>query len=285
MLFVGSFMAFCAVFILIYVGVPLFIGRAESLKKGAQQFQMGQKMDKAILTEETRKAAQLTLILPVLFGVVGFMFLKQSPVMGMVAGVALGFIFPRFYLTMLIQKRKRKFGEQLVDSLMIMSSSFRGGLSLLQALEAVADEMPDPIRMEFNTVIGESKMGVPLEDAFAHLYKRMPSAAMQQMITAILLARETGGNLPSIFMTIVSGIREHRKIQGQMDALTLQGRIQGVVLTLLPVAFTVFVTGTNPKFFDVMLSVEIGKTLLMVCALLWVVAVIMIWKISTIKEY
>ena len=160
---------------------------------------------------------------------------------GVLLGVGGGFFFPGMYNAILIAHNKKKFENQLVDSLMIMSSSFRGGLSLIQAMEAVVEEMPDPINLEFSMVIGENKMGVSLEEALYHLYNRQPSTAVQQMITAILLARETGGNLPAIFSRIVNNIREHKRIKAQIDTLTIQGKIQGVVMSLLPLAFFVVI--------------------------------------------
>ena len=180
---------------------------------------------------------------------------------------------------------REKFNDQLVDALMIMSSSFRGGLSLVQALEAVVDEMPNPINKEIAIVLGENKMGVSLEEALYHLYNRQPSTAVQQMITAILLARETGGNLPVIFTRIVNNIRETKKIQQSLDTLTLQGKIQGGVMSLLPIGFGFIVYSANRRIFDHMLQSQMGKTLLVVASVLEVVGVFFIWKVSTFKDY
>src|SRR5262249_5621725 len=145
--------------------------------------------------------------------------------------IIVGFAVPRLRLSQLVAARRRKFGDQLVDALMIMSSSFRGGLSLIQAIEAVVDEMPEPIKQEFGIVLGENKMGVPLDESLNRLYKRMPSPALQQMVTAILLARETGGNLALIFSRIIATTRERKKIEQNLNTLTIQGRIQAVVMS------------------------------------------------------
>ena len=181
--------------------------------------------------------------------------------------------------------RKRRFNDQLVDALMIMSSSFRGGLSLIQAIEAVVEEMPDPLSHEFAMVLNENKMGVSLEDSLGHLYKRIPSAALQQTQTAILLARETGGNLPIIFSRIVTTIREHKKIQENIVTLTLQGKIQGIVMSALPIGFVLMVNTTNPEFFRTMLTTEIGRIILIIAAIMWVCGAFLIWQISTFREY
>jgi len=165
-----------------------------------------------------------------------------------------------------------------------MSSSFRGGLSLVQAFESVADEMPEPAKGEFSVVLGENKMGVSLDESLNRLHTRMPSPAMQQMVTAILLARETGGNLPIIFTRIVTSTRERKKIEKNLQTLTVQGKIQAVVMTGLPVFFFFTVSGSNPHFFDTMLNSPKGQQLMTICIVLWILGAGSIWKISTFKD-
>jgi len=96
------------------------------------------------------------------------------------------------------------------------------------------------------------KMGVSLDESLNRLYVRMPSPALQQMVTAILLARETGGNLPVIFTRIVNTTRERKKIEKNLQTLTVQGKIQAAVMTGLPIFFFFTVSGANPHFFDTM---------------------------------
>jgi tight adherence protein B len=158
-------------------------------------------------------------------------------------------------------------------------------LSLIQAMEAIVDEMPDPINQEVSTVLGENKMGVSLDEALNHLYNRMPSSALQQLITAILLARETGGNLPVILERIILVVREQKRIQGQIETLTLQGKIQGVVMSMLPIGFFLFIYSSNPGFFDHMFHSPTGRALLIYACISEVIGGFMIWKISTFKDF
>jgi len=189
----------------------------------------------------------------------GLLFFPEGKkAIGVIVGLVLGAVLPRIYVGRLLAARKQKFNDQLMDCLMIMSSSFRGGLSLVQAFESVVDEMSDPAKGEFSVVLGENKMGVSLDESLNRLYRRMPSAAMQQMVTAILLARETGGNLPVIFSRIISSMRERKKVEKNLQTLTIQGKIQAVVMTGLPVFFFLGVSGTNPHFFDTLLHTPQG---------------------------
>ena len=279
------FLIFFCVAIAVYGLSPVFVRGAVAINQ-QQAKTLISKADLYLQDNELQRAHTLTIIMPVIFAVCGFLFFPEYlRLAGVIVGIIIGIILPKMYVATLIGRRKTKFNDQLVDALMIMSSSFRGGLSLVQAIEAVVDEMPDPIKREFGIVLGENKMGVSLDESLNRLYIRMPSVSLQQMITAILLARETGGNLPAIFSRIVGTIRERRKVEQNLNTLTIQGKIQAIVMTGLPVFFVIGVSASNPKFFDVMFRLPDGRLLLMVCAGLWLIGAFFIWSISRFKDF
>lgn len=275
---------FISVSLFAYFGVPFIVTTyIELTKKRAKKFVVD--MDRTMMQSDIRKVTPLYFVAPPGLGVLGFMFgPSEMQIPCAIIGVVAGFWLPGFYSGILVRKRREKFDVQLVDALMIMSSSFRGGLSLIQAMEAVVEEMPEPIRQEFGIVLGENKMGVTMDEAMNRLYKRMPAPAMQQMITAILLAREAGGNLPLIFSRIVQNIRERKKIEENLQVLTIQGKLQALVMSGLPVGFFMMVNSTNPGYFKTMLTSDIGRILMMVCLGLWIVGTFMIVKISSFKD-
>lgn len=243
-------------------------------------------MEQLMSRQEAKKMSRLFVFAPIILATtLYFLFPEGMKLVGVIFGVFLGIIFPGIYISTFRKRTKEKFDTQLVDALMIMSSSFRGGLSLIQAIEAVVEEMPDPINKEFATVLGENKMGVSLDEALNHLYKRMPSSALQQMITAILLARETGGNLPAIFSRISTTIRENRKIQQNLDTLTIQGKIQGFVMSLLPIGFGFIVYSANPRIFNHMFVSDLGRVMLVYALFSETIGAFLIWKISTFKDF
>jgi tight adherence protein B len=284
MLILSLFLLFVAVTLLGVTFVPTLVARSSQMNKDRAQAVVG-KIDRYMKEEELKKMYQLVLLGPVVLGIAGFfIFPEGQKLIGLIAGVVFGYILPRVYVGRLVTIRKQKFNDQLIDAMMIMSSSFRGGLSLVQAFESVADEMPDPTKGEFGVVLGENKMGVPLDESLNRLYRRMPSPAMQQLVTAILLARDTGGNLPIIFARIVKSTREQKKIEKNLQTLTMQGKIQAVVMTSLPVFFFFTVSGTNPHFFDTMFNSPRGQNLMVLCIVLWVLGALSIWKISTFKD-
>lgn len=279
------FLVFCTVTLLGYSIIPMMYNASIAYGKKREQ-KLTNKMDRLLPRTDAKKMAKYFTLAPIVVPTVCyFVFPMDFRLFGVMVGLLGGLIAPGLYTQILTQQNRNKFNDQLIDALMIMSSSFRGGLSLIQAFEAVVEEMPDPMNHEVGTVLGENKMGVSLEDALNHLYNRMPTPSMQQMITAILLARETGGNLPVIFSRIVTNIRERKKIQQNIDTLTLQGKIQGIVMSCLPIGFGFVVYSSNPHFFDSLLYSDIGHKLIIIAIFLQVLGGFFIWKISTFKDF
>ena len=285
-LWVASMLLFFgSVGILSYMVFPFAFDRWVDINRKRSQA-LADDMEQAYVRVRVQRLSVLYILGPMLFGVAAFLtFPEELKLIGVIFGFVIGFVGPSIYVKSFIEKRRSKFQTQLIDALMILSSSLKGGLSLIQALEVVVEEMPDPINQEFAILLGENKMGVVLEESFARLYRRMPSIALHQIITAILLARETGGNLPIIFARIVTTIRENKKIQQNIDNLTLQGKLQGVIMSLLPVGFGIVVYSSNNKFFDLMLNSDLGRGLLIYAFISECIGVFMIWRISTFKNF
>lgn len=285
MLFIILFIIFLTVAVSSFIIIP-FVYERTALASEKRKKQITTNIEQILPKSEAQKLGKLFFLAPIVLGAVFYIFFPEDfQIIGAAIGAVSGLVFPGFYIKILVRRMKDKFTDQLVDALMIMSSSFRGGLSLVQAIEAVVDEMPDPINSEFSTVLGENKMGVSLEEALYHLYNRMPSVALQQMITAILLARETGGNLPVIFSRIVTNIRESKKIQQNLNTLTLQGKIQGFVMALLPIGFGFIIFSANKKIFMHMLHSKVGQAMLIYAVISEVIGAFLIIKISTFKDF
>ena len=133
--------------------MPPFLARSSQMNKDRAQAIVG-RVSRYMREEELKKMYRLVLLGPLVLGVAGFfLFPEGKRLIGVIAGVVLGYSLPRGYIGHLIKVRQQKFNDQLIDAIMIMSSSFRGGLSLVQAFESVADEMPDPAKGEFGVVL------------------------------------------------------------------------------------------------------------------------------------
>ena len=199
-------------------------------------------------------------------------------------GTAAGFLVgPGLLIKNLLHRRKVRFAAQLVDGLMILTSSLKGGLSLLQAMEVVAEEMPQPISQEFSLIVKENKMGISFEDSLRTMYNRINVEDLKLVINSILVARETGGDLTKVLNRLCTTIRDNNKLIDSVKTLTTQGRLQGMIMMVLPILFVFFVNSTNPSHFNIMFQDETGRMLLVVAVVLQVVGMILIRRFSTIK--
>ena len=152
-----------------------------------------------------------------------------------VAGAVAGLFVPGFYVRMQQGRRLTLFDNQLGDMLNLVVNGLRAGFSVMQALEAVAKEMPPPISIEFRRVVQEMQLGITMEQALANLTRRIPSRDLDFVVTAINVQREVGGNLAEILDNITYTIRERVRIKGEIATLTAQGMITGWIISALPI--------------------------------------------------
>ncbi|MFA5144936.1 MAG: type II secretion system F family protein [Candidatus Omnitrophota bacterium] len=210
------------------------------------------------------------------------MLLFHQVVIAVIAG-AVGFLLPAFVIKQMEIQRKEKFLNQLVDGLMIVSSSLKGGLSFIQAIEVLVEEMPPPISQEFGLILRENKIGLTLEDSLKRLNDRLKMNELGLVINSILVARETGGDLTKVFSKLCSTFRDNHKLKENIRTLTLQGRLQGIIMSVLPIVFVWWVLTFNRQHFDIMLNTEQGRMLLLVAVVLQIVGVLLIRKFSMVR--
>jgi tight adherence protein B len=149
-------------------------------------------------------------------------------------GLPTGYGLPRYVVNTLWERRIDAFEDQLLDALTFMSNGLKSGLSLLQAMDMVREELPDPISQEFALALNEQRLGVPLEDSLLALEKRVGTEDIQIVVTSINILRQSGGNLSETFDTVAETIRERKKVQGRIRSLTAQGVAQGVIIVAMP---------------------------------------------------
>lgn len=199
------------------------------------------------------------------------------------AGAALGLLVPDLWVRQARAFRKRRFQEQLLDALFILSSSLKAGLSFVQALESLEAEMAPPASQEFGLVVRAHRLGQTLEEALQGLNQRMASDELNLIVTAILVARETGGDVTTIISQLVSTIRERKKLLEKVKTLTLLGKLQGYIMSVLPVVFALFVRSVTPRYFEVMLEDAVGQGLLVLAAALWLVGMVLLFRLSRVE--
>ncbi|NLE50611.1 MAG: secretion system protein [Chloroflexi bacterium] len=178
---------------------------------------------------------------------VAWFIIFGNPIAGGAAGVA-GLFIPRFYVARKQGQRLRAFEAQLPDTIALWVNALRSGYSVMQAMEAISKEAPEPTATEFRRVVQEVQLGVPMEASLDHLLNRMPSEDMDLVNTAVNIQREVGGNLAEILEAIAHTIRERIKLKGEIRVLTSQGRITGWLISLLPIILTMFLMVVSPGY-------------------------------------
>ena len=260
--------------------VPFIKGKAENWQE-KRVGKSAERLEQMFIKVDKKKLALIYALSPLIAGLLGLIIFRNFLAVFLFA--VAGLVLPAMRVRHLQQARYRKFNSQLPDGIMILSSCLKGGLSLLQAIETVVDEMPLPISQEFGMVIKENKMGISLEQSLAHLGRRMLSEDLNLMNTAILVARETGGNLPQVFSRLVNTIRSKANINETVRTMTLQGRVQGVILSSMPFVFSLFLYKINPKMFEQMFETEAGRLMLGAAVVLQIIGILLIRIFSRVE--
>lgn len=196
---------------------------------------------------------------------------------------ALMALLPLVWLLFRRRKRLKNFGAQLPDALELIARALRAGHSLQAGFNLVQDEMPDPIAKEFGRVFEEQNLGVPFDESLESLSTRIPNTDLRFFTTAIILQRQTGGDLAEILDKIGNLIRERFRIWGQVQALTGEGRLSGIVLLGLPPVLFLAVYHLNPQYVSVLFTDPMGKQMLAGGVFLQVIGALVIRKIINIK--
>jgi tight adherence protein B len=197
--------------------------------------------------------------------------------------VLLGTVAPFLYLAVLASRRRAKFDEQLPSTLQLLSGALQAGHSLQQATDTVVHEAGDPIAGEFQRVLTEARLGRPLEEAFEAMAKRTGSVDFEWTVMAIRLQRQVGGNLAEVLSTVSQTIRDRYSLKRQIRALSAEGRLSSLILSILPFLLFAALLLFNPLFLRPLYTTGIGILMMAGAAVLMVLGVFWLRKITEIK--
>ncbi len=206
----------------------------------------------------------------------------RNPIFGLIAFVILVLIVIGA-LNFLGGREKRRFENQLPDTLTLISTSLRAGYSLLQAVEAVASEAPNPTAREFGRAIAEARLGRPVVQALQGITARSQSQDFDWAVMAIEIQREVGGNLAEVLQTVAETMRQRNRLKGEIRALTAEGRISAIVLGILPFAMAGFLWTTNPEYISTLFTTTFGFVAIGVGLLLMTAGIIWLRRIVNIE--
>lgn len=180
------------------------------------------------------------------------------------------------------ERRQQKFDEQFTDAIALISNAVRSGLSLMQAMELVVSEMPNPVAYEMNLVIQSTRVGIPIDIALTEMSKRIQSVDLDIFITAVLIQSQTGGNLTEILETLGLTIRERFKLQRRIKALTAQGIASAYILTFLPIVLGIALFFVQPEMMKLLFTTNYGLMLNLLVIVMISIGSFFVKKIITI---
>lgn len=198
-------------------------------------------------------------------------------------GLPTGYRLPRVVVQWMWQRRIERFEDQLLDALAFMSNGLKSGLSLLQSMDMVREELPNPIAEEFALTLNQQRLGVPLEDALVGLEKRIGTEDVQIIVTSINILRQSGGNLAETFDTVAHTIRERKKVSGKVKSLTAQGVAQGVIIVMMPFVLAFALWLIDPVLISRLWTTALGWALIFFMLTLQIIGGMLIRKIVRVE--
>ena len=193
-----------------------------------------------------------------------------------------GLFISKLWIKFMRMRRLNLFNEQFLDAIGVISNALKSGLSLQQALARVALQYPAPLSQELSMISKEVALGVPLERSLLNICKRVESEDLDLFVTATSVVKDTGGNLSEMFDTIADTLRERNTIRGKIKGLTAQGRMQGIVIGIMPVALGFILYKLDPNLIMPLFNDPIGWAILFIIVLFEAIGAFFIAKIIRI---
>ncbi len=218
-------------------------------------------LDLMFVEVEEKKLTAILFLLSLGLGAIAFFALWPNLIAGLIVGgalTALGWSLPLVFVKIMHDSRCTRFTDQMIDGLTIMANGIKSGLSVPQAMERVVENLQNPISQEFNLVLSQLRLGRSVEEALTELGERIPKPDVQMFVTSINILKETGGNLAETFQTIVQTIRERQKIEKKIQAMTAQGIMQGIIISLVPIVIMIVFLVLDPKYVMPMFTTTLG---------------------------
>ncbi|MGE5553699.1 MAG: type II secretion system F family protein [Betaproteobacteria bacterium] len=256
------------------------VSRSFDSRAGAKQLQV--KLERADILLKGSEFLVINLLATAGLALAGLVVTRGNP-LAAVGGLVVGWLLPRMYLEQRTVKRQKAFNAQLAEALTVMSNSLKAGYSFLQAMEMVSREMLPPISLEFGRALREVALGVATETALEAMVRRVGSDDLDLVVTCVLIQRQVGGNLAEILDNISHTIRERIRIKGEIKTLTAQGRMSGLIISLLPFALTGLMFALSPKYITQLLTHPLGRPMLVMGLISEGIGVLLIRKITDVE--
>ncbi len=223
----------------------------------------------------------LIMLVSSIFVFIAMYFISKHPIIALFAA-SICWILPLQKLRIERSKRMSRFEEQLPEALDIMSRALRAGHPFTETLNLVAEEMDSPIAYEFGRTFSDINYGVSIKQGFLSLLERIPSMSLMTVITAVLIQRETGGNMAEILDKISAVVRSRFRFQRKVRTLSAEGRLSAWILTLVPFVLAAVIMLLNPDYLPMLTKDPLGRDLIVTAFVMISVGILWIRKLIRI---
>lgn len=254
------------------------------LRTALKRVQRLEQLQDLMLQADVNWSMMTVLLVFLLTGAAGLSlgFVSRGP-LGALAGLCAGLYLPYWLLKFKKKRRIKKFEKQLPEALDLLARGLKAGHAFSSGLQIVGGEMPNPIGVEFFKTFKEYNHGMDMNNALINLCDRVELRELRFFTTAVMIQRETGGNLVEILEKISGLIRERFKLRNQIKALTAEGRLSGVILVLMPPILFLVMMRINPDYTMLLVNHPLGRMMAMTALTLQALGMIAIRKIVNIK--
>jgi tight adherence protein B len=255
------------------------------LDQALRNVRVGERLEMLLYQAGVGLRAGSLIMLCVLFAAGGYIIglAMSHRVFPAIVGLAACGPLPLLYVMQKKSQRMRAFSREFPDALDLLVTALRAGLSFTAAMQIVAEEAPEPVRGEFAVTVEEQSLGLDPREALLNLTRRVDVLDLRFFATAVLLQRETGGNLAEVLANTSALIRDRFRVLGDIATYTAQGKITGLILVCLPIFITLFMLVLTPNFFKPMLDSDSGRFALWFAAGMQTAGILAVRKIVNIR--
>ena len=229
-----------------------------------------------------KRVMNISIVIMFLVFMITLIITRMNLLVSVIMG-AVGLLVPRILLNYYMKKRKNTFEAQFVQGLEFLSSSVRAGLSLVQALESLVENTMPPLSQEFDLLLREYRIGIPLNEALQNLSRRVKSDELNLMVYSVIITRELGGDISEIFEHLADVIRERHRVMERIETLTAQGRLQAMVCGAIPFLLYGLLFMWQPEFIKPLFETKVGQVAIYAVCLFQVIVILLVRRLINIK--
>lgn len=278
---IAGILLFFVAFFLVVLGGGEWAANRISEERGVYERVVGKELYRLFLNISPQEFVLIHLL--VFFGMGAVGWFMVGGVLGTMGGLVAGFFLPRLYLKRAWSVRIKQINEQVEEAMVYMANAFKANPSLPEAMADVTNSMGPPISQELEVMLREYKLGTPLDQALIRAQRRMPARNLELAISALLVGRSVGGNVPKILEDIASTIRESYRLERVIDTQTAQGKMQAWVMGSMPAVVVGLFYLLDPPLITPLFETLLGYIVISIAVVLNIVGVVVILKVINIR--